>query len=56
MGDRKRQSGKPNVHELLARLAAEESEFLRREFLAPALRGVEVQERRLAALTGQDVS
>jgi hypothetical protein len=37
--------GKPDVGKLLNRLAAEEEEFLRREFLAPALRGSAVQVR-----------
>lgn len=34
-----RSRGKPDVGELLNRFAAEEQEFLEREFLAPALRG-----------------
>ena len=43
MADRKR--GKPDVNELLNRFAAEEDEFLKREFLAPALRGGSVRVR-----------
>jgi len=39
MGRRSRRSGKPDVDGLLKRLADEEQEFLRHEFLAPALRG-----------------
>jgi hypothetical protein len=37
--------GKPEVSELLNRLAAEEEQFLQREFLAPALRGGTVRVR-----------
>jgi hypothetical protein len=38
-------SRKPDVHELLGRLAAEEEQFLKQEFLAPVLRGGHVRVR-----------
>ena len=45
MAKRKRPHGEPNVNELLDRFAAEEDDFLKREFLAPALRGGVVRVR-----------
>ncbi|REJ68215.1 MAG: hypothetical protein DWQ31_08790 [Planctomycetota bacterium] len=45
MARRKNPSGNPNVEDLLNRFAAEEENFLRREFLAPAMRGGSVRVR-----------
>ena len=45
MSERKQSRGKPDVNELLNQFAAEEDEFLEREFLAPALRGGVVRVR-----------
>jgi hypothetical protein len=45
MADRKRPTKKPDVNRLLSRLAAEEDQFLAREFLAPAVSGGVVRVR-----------
>ena len=45
MARSRRSRSKPDVDRLLSRLAAEEREFLRREFLAPALQGGTVRVR-----------
>ncbi len=45
MGKKKQPPGKPDIHQLLNQLAAEEDEFLRREFLAPAVPGGSIRVR-----------
>jgi len=45
VGHSKKPSRKPDVQKLLGKLAAEEERFLQQDFLAPALRGGEIQVR-----------
>lgn len=45
MSKNRRSSGKPDVNELLGRMAAKENEFLERDFFAPAVKGGAVRVR-----------